>query len=104
MSKPLVVSIPHDLGKVEARRRIEDGFSRLGSQFGGQASNLQKTWTGDRLSFAVNVLGQAISGHIDVREAEARIEVLLPGLLGMIAGKIKGRLQNEGQLMLEKKK
>ncbi|WP_293474182.1 hypothetical protein [Phenylobacterium sp.] len=25
MSKPVVVSIPHELGRVEARRRIEEG-------------------------------------------------------------------------------
>jgi len=104
MSKPITVTIPHELGRAEARRRIEDGFARFGNQFGGQASHLEKSWTGDKLNFAVNVMGQAISGSLDVMDAAVRIEVLLPGLLGMIAGKVKGRLQTEGQLLLEKKR
>ena len=103
MSKPLIVSVPHNLAKAEARRRIEDGFERFSGQFGGQASRLEKRWDGDRLRFALGALGQTISGHLDVLEDVVRIEVILPGVLGLIAGKIKGRLQKEGQVLLEKK-
>ena len=102
-NKPISVTIPHDLTQAEARRRIEEGFERFGRQFGGDATRLTHTWAGDRLSFAATVMGQAISGHIDVLASAVKLEVLLPGVLGMIAGKIKGRLKTEGQLLLEKK-
>jgi hypothetical protein len=38
-----------------------------------------------------------------VADRGIRLEVLLPNLLAMMAGKLKGRLQKEGQLLLEKK-
>lgn len=102
MSKAVTVTIPHELGRAEARRRIETGFGDLSRQLGG-LGGVSKTWEGDRLSFAFAAMGQAISGSVDVADRAIRLEVLLPGLLAMMAGKLKGRLQREGQLLLEKK-
>jgi hypothetical protein len=34
MSEPLVVSIPHHLGKDEALRRLKTGFANVGTRFG----------------------------------------------------------------------
>jgi hypothetical protein len=103
MSKAITVNIPHELGRVEARRRIEEGFERFSGQMGGATGALTKSWDGDRLSFSLSAMGQAISGVIEVAESVVKLEVLLPNLLAMIAGKLKGRLQTEGQLLLEKK-
>ena len=103
MSRPVTVEIPHKLGVVEARRRLEAGFGDFSRHLGGAAGALTTSWEGDRLKFALQAMGQQVSGFIDVRETELRIEVLLPGVLGMLAGKIKGRLKKEGQILLEKK-
>lgn len=100
MSKPITVSIPHELGRAEARRRLEEGFGRFEKQFAG-ATDVKRAWSGDRLGFSLKVMGQGISGHLDVLEAAVRIEVLLPAFLAMIAGKLTGRLQKEGQILLE---
>ena len=102
MSKAITVNIPHELGVPEARRRIDSGFDDLSRHLGGMGE-VTKSWQGERLSFAFAVMGQAISGSIDVAERSIRLEVLLPNLLAMMAGKVKGRLQKEGQLLLEKK-
>jgi hypothetical protein len=103
MSKAITMSIPHDLGRAEARRRIDDGFASFSQHMGAVAGALKKSWAGDRLSFSFAALGQTISGTIDVEDAAIKLEVLLPGMLGMLANKVKGRLKKEGQLMLEKK-
>ena len=102
MSQPLTVTIPHQLGRIEARRRIEGGLGRFTDQF-GKSATVEKTWVGDKLSFSVQAMGQMVTGTLDIFDDQVAIEVLLPGFLGMIAGKIKGKLQKEGQLMLEKK-
>ncbi|HEY8617800.1 polyhydroxyalkanoic acid system family protein [Phenylobacterium sp.] len=104
MTKAITVNIPHELGRAEARRRIEEGFERFSAQMGGAAGAFTKSWDGNRLSFAVQAMGQAISGSIDVEEASVRLEVLLPNLLALVAGKLKGRLQKEGQILLDHKK
>jgi putative polyhydroxyalkanoate system protein len=102
MSKAVTVTIPHELGRAEARRRIEAGFGDLSRHLGGLGA-VSKSWDGDKLSFSFAAMGQAISGYVDVADRAIRLEVLLPSLLAMMAGKIKGRLQKEGQLLLEKK-
>ncbi|MFZ5720086.1 MAG: polyhydroxyalkanoic acid system family protein [Pseudomonadota bacterium] len=99
MSKPVVVSIPHELGKVEARRRIAEGLGRLTSQIGA-VGELRQEWEGDTLRFSLLAIGQTITGQIAIEEREVRVEILLPGLFAMIANKVKGRLRQEGQLLL----
>lgn len=100
MSKPVVVTIPHELGRAEARRRIDEGAGRLTSQIGA-VGELQQAWQGDVLHFSLHAIGQTVSGTMTVMEREVRLEVLLPGLFAMIAGKVKGRLREQGQILLE---
>lgn len=102
MSKAVTVTIPHELGRAEARRRVEAGFGDLSKHLGGLGS-VTKSWDGDRLNFGFATMGQAISGVIEIADHSVRLEVILPNLLAMMAGKLKGRLQKEGQLLLEKK-
>ena len=103
MSTPLAISIPHQLGRAEARRRLEAGFSSLIGQFPGGAGSCKQRWDGDRLTFSVTGLGQSISGVVDVLDAAVKMEIELPGVLGLLAGGLKGRLQKAGQLLLTKK-
>ncbi|HYE45890.1 MAG TPA: polyhydroxyalkanoic acid system family protein [Caulobacter sp.] len=103
MSQPLTINIPHQLGKAEARRRLETGFVRIEQQFAKQAT-VDKSWDGDRMTFSAVAMGQTITGAMDVLEESIRLEIVLPGFLGMLAGKIRGKVEKEGQLLLENKK
>jgi len=104
MARPVSVTIPHSLGKAEARARLEAGVGQLRDQFAAMSvTNFRQAWAGDRMNFQAQALGQTISGGIDVSEADIRIEVALPGLLGMFASKIANGLQRQGRLLLEKK-
>jgi putative polyhydroxyalkanoate system protein len=103
MAQPLTVTIPHQLGRAEARQRIDAGLSQFIGQIGSMAQNYRQSWTGDRMDFQATVMGQTLSGAIHILDDAARVELILPGLLGLMAGKIKGRLQQEGQLLLGKK-
>lgn len=99
MSKPVVVSIPHELGKAEARRRIDAGLGQLTAQIGA-VGEIKQAWDGDVLRFSLQAIGQTVSGTIDIMDHEARLEVHLPGVFAMIANKVKGRLKTEGQILL----
>ena len=100
--KPVTIDIPHSLGAAEARRRLEDGFDKIVSQF-GESAKLTRQWSGDRMGFSATVLGQTISGHLDVLADAVRMEINLPNVLAMMAGKIRGKVQKRGQLLLENK-
>lgn len=103
MSEPLVVVIPHHLGKDEALRRIKDGLGRARAEFGWLLSLEEEVWSGDRLTFRVTALGQHAFGIIDVYEAGVRLEVTLPWLLARFAHAAQRVIGQKGQLMLEKK-
>jgi hypothetical protein len=103
MARPISVSIPHELGAVEAKKRIDDGFVRLMSQVGQGMAKIDKTWTGDRMAFTVQAIGQTVTGHLDVKPQTIDLELYLPAFLAAIADKIKGRLRKEGQILLGKK-
>jgi hypothetical protein len=103
MPKPVVVSVPHRLGREEAVRRLKAGFERAGSQFAGLLNISEQTWSGDRLTFQASAMGQQAAGTIDVLEDSVRIEVTLPWLLAKIAEKLAPAIRRESVLMLEKK-
>jgi putative polyhydroxyalkanoate system protein len=103
MTKPLIVSIPHDLGKEEAARRLQQGVTRMKSQFGDKVASFDEQWSGDRMDFRVGTWGPTVTGHLEVMEDSVRVEVQLPWLLAMIAEKAKSFIQKQGTLMLEKK-
>ncbi|HEX2137791.1 MAG TPA: polyhydroxyalkanoic acid system family protein [Microvirga sp.] len=103
MTKPLIVSIPHSLGKAEATRRLQAGVAQMKTQFSGQIASFDEQWTSDRMSFRVGAMGQTLSGHLDVFDDSVRVEVQLPWILAMVAEKAKSFIQKQGTLMLEKK-
>jgi hypothetical protein len=103
MTKPLVVTIPHQLGKEEAVRRLKAGLGKVRTTFGEHITQVEETWTGDHLDFRLAALGQGISGTMDVAEDHVRLEVVLPWILAMMAEKARGLIEKQGHLMLEKK-
>jgi len=106
MARPVSVTIPHALGKDEARRRIEEGFGRLRQQMTsgiGAMMSFQERWEGDRLHFEGGGLGQKMTGRLDVRADAVEIQLDLPDILAALAEKITGKLKTEGQKLLEKK-
>ncbi|TMJ56879.1 MAG: polyhydroxyalkanoic acid system protein, partial [Alphaproteobacteria bacterium] len=51
MSQPLLVSIPHRLGRSEAKRRLDSGLGRLRPELGALLRGLDYYWEGDTLTF-----------------------------------------------------
>jgi hypothetical protein len=103
MVKPLVVSIPHQLGKEEAVRRLKAGLASARTQYASLIKVDQETWTGDRLDFGVTAMAQQVSGTIDVAEDHVRLEVVLPWLLARLASNVQDMVRKRGTLLLEKK-
>lgn len=105
MSKPLMVTIPHSLGKAEAMRRLETGLAQVESTFGGsKLTAVDAKRDGDRLNVTVGVLGQTVKSRMEVLDDLVRLEVDLPWVLAIFAERAKGMIEKQGSLMLEKKK
>jgi len=102
MTTPLTVTLPHQLGRAEARRRIESGFAKMLHALPGGTGHSSERWEGDRLVFSVSVLAQTVAGVVDVGDAVVTMEIQLPGVLGLLASGLKDRLAKAGQLLLTK--
>jgi hypothetical protein len=102
MSEPLVVSIPHRLGREEAVRRIKGGLSRAAANVPVLSVD-EERWEGERMFFRVRAIGQAASGQIDVADDHVRLEVTLPLLLQRFAQKAQSLIRERGLLLLTKK-
>src|SRR5689334_18416223 len=104
MAKPLIVDIPHDLGREEARRRIETGVQQRKGLLAKSGAALDRpACAGDRPHFGPSALAQKVEGAIDVGPESVRVEVKLPFLLAIFAEKIQKSLGKEGTLLLTKK-
>ena len=103
MSKPIVVSIPHHLGRDEAVRRLKSGLEHTRSTLGSHFAVLEENWSGNHLDLRIALLGQTTNGAIDVADDQVQIAIELPWVLAMIAEKAKALITKQGQLMLEKR-
>jgi hypothetical protein len=99
MSAPLVVSIPHSLGREEAMRRLKTGLTRAASSVPVLQVD-EERWEDNRMIFRVRALGQAASGNVDVADDHVRVEVVLPWLLQRFA---EAAIRNRGKLLLTKR-
>lgn len=102
MPAPLVVSIPHSLGRDEAMRRLKAGLMRAASSVPVLKVD-EERWEDNRMIFRVRALGQAAAGHVDVADNHVRVEVVLPWLLQRFAEAAQTAIRNRGNLLLTKK-
>jgi hypothetical protein len=102
MSQPLIVSIPHTLGREEAKRRLDGGISRIHPELAGLASTLDYGWEEDTLKFRASAMWQTISGRIEVLNESVRIEIDLPWVMRALRDTIMNRVRGRGITMLER--
>src|SRR3984957_800071 len=102
MSAPLIVSIPHRLGREEATRRLKAGLTRAATSVPVLTVD-EERWEGDRMVFRVRALGQAASGHLGGGDDHVRLELTLPWLLQRFAEVAQVAIKNRGNLLLTKR-
>jgi hypothetical protein len=103
VSDTVTLIISHSLGKVEAVRRLKEGFGRTNGHLGTMIAVDQETWEGDTLRFRMRAFGQTAAATIEVLDDALRIEVSLPWLLAKVAKRLLPVLRKEAALLLEKK-
>jgi hypothetical protein len=94
------LTVPHNLTRDEARRRLAAGFGKAGD-FAQNVGRLEQSWAGDRLDFTVSAMGQTVSGHADVRDTDVVVQVTLPWLLAKLADTIKPQLERHAKDVLK---
>ncbi|MBV9220336.1 MAG: polyhydroxyalkanoic acid system family protein [Methylobacteriaceae bacterium] len=103
MSKPLVVTISHSLGKEEALRRLQGGLAETMRLLANKVVLVENAWTDNRANFSVRAVGQTVTGTIEVEADVVRLEAQLPWLLAMFAERVKTYIASRGTLLLGRK-
>ncbi len=100
MAAPIMLDIPHKLGREAARARLTKGMGKLGDMFPG-GGTVAHRWEGDTLHFTVAAMGQQIASRLDVFDDRVHAEVDLPPFLALFANKIREKLAREAPKLLE---
>ncbi len=99
MTEPIVMDIPHKLGRDGARARLAGGVGKLADMVPGGGSVAQR-WEGDTLHFSVSAMGQTVAARLDVFETKVHAEIDLPPMLALFAGKIREKFMREAPKLL----
>jgi hypothetical protein len=99
--KSIQISIPHDLGRQEAKRRIEGHLGELRQQSAGLIGRFEEHWSGDSMEFTAAVLGTPITGRLQIEDQVVDVEVDLPWFLAALASGVRQTLESNTRLLLE---
>lgn len=88
--KSLEVRVPHSVGRDEARRRLEAALVRARDEYADQVGAIEATWeAADQLRLQLTVLGMEIDSAVHVHDSELIVQLEVPGMAGLFAGRIK---------------
>jgi hypothetical protein len=99
--QPLTVSVPHRLGREEAKRRIDTGIARVGPELGAFVNELDYHWQADTLHVSARAMWQTITGRIAVLDEAVRVEIDLPWLMRLIGDSVGRQVRERVILMLQ---
>jgi len=103
MSNPVVIEIPHSLGRAEVRRRMAARIGELPAHLPGGVATVDSSWPAeDHMVVDVVALGQKVVADLDVEDDKVRVSLTLPPSLSFMGGMIAGIVRDRGKdLLLE---
>ena len=100
MAKTISLTIPHKLTQSEVRSRIEKGIADAQRDHAGRFSRLEHNWKENHLDFDVGVLGQSVTGAVDINPADVVVHINLPWMLAAFADKIRPQIRAQADKLL----
>jgi hypothetical protein len=97
MSNSIVITVPHNLGAEEAKRRIVERLERLRRDYVDRLGYSEMNWSGDTADLRVVAFGQTVTGKICVMSDSLCVEVQLPWILAALTNKIQGVLKSNAE-------
>ena len=101
----MIIDIPHKLGREEAKRRLKGRIGELSSHIPGGAADVRTEWpTENRMTLAVDAMGQTVATVLDVEETHIKLQLQLPAMLSFMSGAIEKAIRKGGaKVLLEDK-
>ena len=96
----LTLSIPHQLTREEAKRRIREQIAHAQQQFGGLLGVVEERWDGYTLDAKIAAAGQTITARAVVEDRTVEVSVARPWMLAMLAGGVRKGIEERGRKLL----
>src|ERR1051325_2580509 len=96
------ITVPHHTTKANARQIVEKRLDDLQRQYGDQASDIDKNWNGDTLSFQVKARGLTGKGTVQNTDSEVILDGKLPLLARPFEPRIKAAVEQEAAQLFRK--
>jgi len=74
-------------------------MTNLESQYGHYATDIDKSWDGDRLTFSVKAKGMSGSGSLEITDSEVIVDGKLPLMARPFESRIKSTIEREAAAM-----
>lgn len=100
-SKTVKISIPHPLGRDEAKRRIQGQLRQLRNQSAGLITAFEERWSGDVMELTAAVLATRITGRLRVEEQLVDVDVDLPWFLAALTSAVRQAIESNTRQLLE---
>lgn len=94
------VTVPHNLGKDEALRRIKGMLDDAQNKGDGRISDLEETWNGDTGTYSFKAGGFKVNGSIKVRDNSVEIDLDYPMAARPFKSKIESTLRDRTEALL----
>ena len=95
------VAIPHELGREEARRRLEGSSHQIADAIPGGMAEVATNWPSeDRMDLTIRAMGQNLAGHIDIAEDQIVFVMMLPPALGFLQPVVESAINQQGRKLL----
>lgn len=89
------VSVPHTMGKEDARTRLHGFSEKLQQHYADQLSDLNQEWNGDALAFSFSTFGIGVKGTLTVGDESVDVAGDLPFTAAMFKGKITSAIEEQ---------
>nr|WP_299597350.1 polyhydroxyalkanoic acid system family protein [Sphingomonas bacterium] len=95
------IDLPHRLGRVEAKRRMQARIGDLAGYMPGGVAEVHSAWPEEyRMALDVAAMGQKVVARIEVEERIVRLNLELPMMLRFASSAIEAVIQRKGSELL----
>jgi hypothetical protein len=95
------VTLPHEHGRAEVRRRLEERHHEVAQFFPPGMAQIETSWPDeDRMDMVITIVGQELTGAIEIYDESVVIEMKLPLALSFLRGTIEQAMKKEGTRLL----
>jgi Putative polyhydroxyalkanoic acid system protein (PHA_gran_rgn) len=96
------IAVTHNTTHENARKIVEKRLEDLQRQYAHYATDIDKSWQGDRLEFSVKAKGFTGSGTLEITDTEVIVDGKLPLIAKPFEPRIRSTVEREAEQMFRK--